>query len=89
MQYRRPDFLQHLLDVEYDGKEIVQEGALQKNGRVKSRSLTTMEVINCAATIFVAGYETIASSLSYLTFVLAKYPDVQEKGAPRGHRHNF
>nr|XP_037280430.1 thromboxane-A synthase-like [Rhipicephalus microplus] len=24
-------------------------------------------------------YETIASSLSYLTFVLAKYPDVQEK----------
>ncbi|XP_075739244.1 cytochrome P450 3A24 isoform X2 [Rhipicephalus microplus] len=77
--YRRPDILQHLLDVEYGGIDMADKDAWQKNGRVKSRSLTTVEVVNFAATIFVAGYETIASLLSYLTFVLAKYPDVQEK----------
>ncbi|XP_037578834.2 cytochrome P450 3A24 [Dermacentor silvarum] len=77
--YGRPDILQNLLDAEYVESETLPNGAEAINGRVTSRSLNVAEVITCAATLFVAGYETIASSLCYLTFVLAKYPDVQEK----------
>nr|XP_037280429.1 thromboxane-A synthase-like [Rhipicephalus microplus] len=46
---------------------------------MNTRPLTTLEVSNCATTIFVAGNETIASALSYLTFVLTKYPDLEDK----------
>ncbi|KAL1470363.1 hypothetical protein MTO96_040474 [Rhipicephalus appendiculatus] len=65
---------------QYDENGALRRVAKQTNGRVKTRPLTTLEVTNCATTIFVAGNETIASALSYLTFVLAKYPDAQEKG---------
>ncbi|KAL1470361.1 hypothetical protein MTO96_040472 [Rhipicephalus appendiculatus] len=77
--YRRYDILQHLLDTEYAENETLKRAAKQENGRVKTRPLTTLEVTDCELTLFIAGNETIASALSYLTFVLAKYPDVQEK----------
>ncbi|XP_075553608.1 cytochrome P450 3A14-like [Dermacentor variabilis] len=76
---RRPDILQNLLDAEYVESKALTDGPMVKNGRLRSRPLSNAEVVSCAATLFVAGYETIASSLSYLTFVFAKYPDVQEK----------
>ncbi|XP_077488837.1 cytochrome P450 3A14-like isoform X2 [Amblyomma americanum] len=76
--YRKPDILQNLLDAEYVEDEKQKEN--RKSSEIhKSRSLTTAEVITSAVTLFVAGYETTATSLSYLTFVLAKYLDVQEK----------
>ncbi|KAL3205755.1 hypothetical protein MRX96_052940, partial [Rhipicephalus microplus] len=78
--YRRHDILQHLLDTEYAEIKTRETFTKKENGRMKTRPLTTLEVTNCATTIFVAGNETIASALSYLTFVLAKYPDVQDKG---------
>ncbi|XP_077520524.1 cytochrome P450 3A14-like [Amblyomma americanum] len=76
---RRPDILQNLLDAEYIDSEIEASAAKGENGTVRSRALTTEEVITSAATLFIAGYETVATSLSYLSFTLAKYPDVQEK----------
>ncbi|KAK8780236.1 hypothetical protein V5799_018422, partial [Amblyomma americanum] len=76
--YRKPDILQNLLDAEYVEDEKQKEN--RKSSEIHtSRSLTTAEVITSAVTLFVAGYETTATSLSYLTFVLAKYLDVQEK----------
>lgn len=77
--YRRHDILQHLLDTEYAEIKTRETVTKKENGRMKTRPLTTLEVTNCATTIFVAGNETIASALSYVTFVLAKYPDVQDK----------
>ncbi|XP_075751990.1 cytochrome P450 3A14 isoform X2 [Rhipicephalus microplus] len=77
--YRRHDILQHLLDTEYAEIKTRETVTKKENGRMKTRPLTTLEVTNCATTIFVAGNETIASALSYLTFVLAKYPDVEDK----------
>ncbi|KAL1432616.1 hypothetical protein MTO96_012841 [Rhipicephalus appendiculatus] len=76
---RKPDILQNLIDAEYIESPTGADSGKGENGVVKSRALTTEEVITSAATLFIAGYETIVTSLSYLTFTLAKYPDVQEK----------
>ncbi|XP_072143703.1 cytochrome P450 6B1-like [Dermacentor andersoni] len=48
-------------------------------GNSKTRPLTVQEVVVNAATLFVAGFETMASALSYVTFALAKHPKIQEK----------
>lgn len=77
---RKPDILQNLLDAEYVESEAgtgTADGG--KAGVMKSRALTTEEVATSAATLFIAGYETIVTSISYLTFTIAKYPDVQER----------
>lgn len=77
--YRRPDMLQNLLDAEYTDEATGPPSAHLSNGGSDTRPLTTEEVVVNAATLFVAGFETMATSLSYITFVLAKYPDIQEK----------
>ncbi|XP_075545077.1 cytochrome P450 3A14-like [Dermacentor variabilis] len=76
---RKPDILQNLLDAEYVESQTGAAPEKGGNGVPKTRALTTEEVITSAATLFIAGYETIVTSLSYLTFTLAKYPDIQEK----------
>lgn len=77
--FRKPDILQNLLDAEYVEHKKGTKSGRGGSGLTNSRSLTIEEVKTSAATLFVAGYETTASALSYLTFVLAKHPDVQEK----------
>ncbi|XP_049520489.1 cytochrome P450 6a8-like [Dermacentor silvarum] len=76
--YRRPDMLQNLLDAEYT-EEPSGLSSTVPNGDSRTRPLTMQEVVVNAATLFVGGFETTASSLSYLTFALAKHPDIQEK----------
>ncbi|KAL1432675.1 hypothetical protein MTO96_012891 [Rhipicephalus appendiculatus] len=46
---------------------------------VKSRVLTKDEVLLSAALLFVAGYDTTSTSLSYVTYILAKHQDVQDR----------
>ncbi|XP_037506815.1 cytochrome P450 6B1 [Rhipicephalus sanguineus] len=77
--YRRLDMLQNLLDAEYSEEPMVSSSTPVPNGGFETRPLTTQEVVVNAATLFVAGFETMATSLSYVTFVLAKYPHIQEK----------
>ncbi|XP_075737987.1 cytochrome P450 3A14-like isoform X2 [Rhipicephalus microplus] len=76
---RKPDILQNLLDAEY--VEVQEECRDNKfvNGSFRTRALTTEEIINAASVLFVAGFETTATGLSYIFFALAKHPDVQEK----------
>ncbi|KAG0414795.1 hypothetical protein HPB47_008029 [Ixodes persulcatus] len=45
----------------------------------KTRMLSSEEVIINTTVLFAAGFETTATTLCYLMFVLGKYPDVQEK----------
>lgn len=77
---RRPDILQNLLDVEYtEENENEVAGANTAKGTVKSRALTNEEVLITASSLFIAGFETTATALSYLIYALAKHQDVQEK----------
>ncbi|KAH9373643.1 hypothetical protein HPB48_011391 [Haemaphysalis longicornis] len=48
-------------------------------GSPKSRALTTEEVINSASILFAAGFETTATALSYIVYLLGKHPEVQER----------
>ncbi|XP_037568824.2 cytochrome P450 6B1-like isoform X2 [Dermacentor silvarum] len=77
--YRRPDMLQNLLEAEYTEEPNGLSSTAKPNGDNKTRPLTVQEVVVNAATLFVSGFETMATSLSYLTFALAKHPDIQEK----------
>ncbi|XP_077518469.1 cytochrome P450 3A14-like isoform X1 [Amblyomma americanum] len=83
-EYRKPGILQNLLDAEYredcnavnnDPVDISKTSA----GASKSRMLTTDEVLLSASSLFIAGYDTTSTSLSYITYLLAKHQDVQSK----------
>ncbi|XP_077518570.1 cytochrome P450 3A14-like isoform X1 [Amblyomma americanum] len=76
---RRPDMLQNLLDAECHGQAVGQDETTGEAGAFKHRAMTPQEVEVNAATLFASGYETTSTALSYVTFTLAKYPDVQEK----------
>lgn len=76
---RKPDILQNLLDAEYVETEQKISGSNLPNGTPKSRALTTEEVVTTAAILFAAGFETTATALSYVVFLLAKHQDVQER----------
>ncbi|KAK7480344.1 hypothetical protein BaRGS_00028391, partial [Batillaria attramentaria] len=67
----RVDLLQLMLDAEATGSEIA--------GNPKEKRLTTDEIIGQGFTVFIAGYETTATTLQYLTYLLALNPDKQEK----------
>ena len=41
--------------------------------------LTAREIVDNSVTFLVAGYETTANTLSYVTYLLALNPDIQEK----------
>ncbi|KAH8026194.1 hypothetical protein HPB51_016797 [Rhipicephalus microplus] len=45
----------------------------------KSRVLTKDEVLLNASTLFVAGHDTLSTSLSYVTYLLAKHQDIQNR----------
>ncbi|KAL1432613.1 hypothetical protein MTO96_012839, partial [Rhipicephalus appendiculatus] len=76
---RKPDILQNLLDAEYVEAQEERGDKKVANGSVRSRALTTDEIINAASVLFIAGFETTATGLSYIFFALAKHPDIQEK----------
>ncbi|KAK7473663.1 hypothetical protein BaRGS_00035060 [Batillaria attramentaria] len=65
------DLLQLMLDAEATGTEIA--------ANPQEKRLTTDEIIGQGFTVFIAGYETTASTLQYLTYLLALNPEKQEK----------
>ncbi|XP_077557866.1 cytochrome P450 3A4-like [Haemaphysalis longicornis] len=76
---RKPDILQNLLDAEYVETEDSSEDSNLSNGSRKSRALTTEEIVTSASTLFLGGFETTATGLSYVVYALAKHPEVQER----------
>ncbi|XP_077559272.1 cytochrome P450 3A14-like isoform X3 [Haemaphysalis longicornis] len=74
---RKPDILQNLLDAEYVETEQESRDSSPSKGSPKSRALTTEEVINSASILFAAGFETTATALSYIVYLLGKHPEVQ------------
>ncbi|CAN7996504.1 unnamed protein product [Ixodes hexagonus] len=73
---RRPDMLQNLLETEIAADP---ESNSSLEGQATKRKLTAEEVAINATILFVGGFETTSTTLSYLTFLIAKHPAVQEK----------
>uniref|UniRef100_V5H9H9 Putative cytochrome p450 cyp3/cyp5/cyp6/cyp9 subfamily n=1 Tax=Ixodes ricinus TaxID=34613 RepID=V5H9H9_IXORI len=83
-ELRRNDILQNLIDAEYEEQAAKQTSSDKttngmEKGLHRDRTLSSEKIIQNSTVLFVAGFETTASALSYLTFALGKYPDVQDK----------
>ncbi|XP_075545082.1 cytochrome P450 3A14-like isoform X2 [Dermacentor variabilis] len=76
---RKADILQNLLDAEYTEAEEERGDNKVSTGSIRSRALTTEEIITTATVLFIAGFETTATALSYIMYALAKHPEVQGK----------
>ncbi|XP_046554328.1 cytochrome P450 3A5-like, partial [Haliotis rubra] len=68
---KRQDFFQLLMDAEDDGTDT--QGGSQK------KKMTNDEIIGQAMLFFIAGYETMANTLHFGAYSLAKNPDVQKR----------
>ena len=53
---------------------VVQDG-----GNSTQRKLSDNEIVAHGVTFIIAGHETTASALSYISYHLAIYPTIQEK----------
>ncbi|KAM7293516.1 cytochrome P450 3A14 isoform X1 [Ixodes scapularis] len=84
-ELRRNDLLQNLIDAEYEDLAPAQTSSGEatngsiKAGARKTRALSSEEVIMNSTVLFVGGFDTSATALSFITYALGKYPDVQEK----------
>uniref|UniRef100_A0A131YWR4 Cytochrome P450, family 3, subfamily A n=1 Tax=Rhipicephalus appendiculatus TaxID=34631 RepID=A0A131YWR4_RHIAP len=76
---RKPDILQNLIDAELTNEIASSNGAQRPNGPFKQRQVSSASIASSSITIFVGGFETTSTSLSYIAYTLAKYPDAQEK----------
>ncbi|XP_046359251.2 cytochrome P450 3A29-like [Haliotis rufescens] len=77
-QEPRTDFLQLMMDAS------VEEGGGNNNANGQTvkhsvRHLSTEEIVAQCILFFNAGYETTGTTLTFIAYNLARYPDVQEK----------
>ncbi|KAK8776868.1 hypothetical protein V5799_029788 [Amblyomma americanum] len=84
-ELRKPDILQNLLDAEIEEEaltEAVMKSETKENAdgpKKRLRALSPREVIMNATLLFMGGFETTSIAMCYLTFLLAKHQDVQDK----------
>ncbi|XP_076463505.1 cytochrome P450 3A8-like [Babylonia areolata] len=72
------DFLQMLVDAEADPEQITDRTE-DRDDNKSNRRMTKDEVMAQGFIVLIAGYETTATSLQYLTYNLALNPHIQEK----------
>ncbi|XP_054930882.1 cytochrome P450 3A5-like isoform X2 [Dermacentor andersoni] len=75
---RKPDMLQTMLDVESEEGELPEAPQLLDADAKLFKRMSPEEVGINTTILFIAGFETTATGLSYLAYVLAKHQDVQE-----------
>ncbi|XP_042150455.1 cytochrome P450 3A6-like [Ixodes scapularis] len=66
----------HQLTVGYEGETSKSESKL--SGR-KRRTLTNAEILGNAIVFLIAGFETTSTALTFTTYLLAKFQDVQDR----------
>ncbi|KAF7487338.1 thromboxane-A synthase isoform X1 [Marmota monax] len=92
---RRRDFLQAVLDARHSArsvgldnfdfaKEVSSSGKgtadpSQQQPRALSTPLTVDEIVGQAVLFLIAGYEMVANTLSFATYLLATHPDCQKR----------
>lgn len=72
----RDDFIQSMIEHEDDSKEV--KNSEKENVGLK-RTLTNREILSQAVLFLLAGYETTATTLEWVSYCLAKHQDVQDK----------
>ena len=65
--------------IDATGEEEEEEGKGDQFQSQKGNRLSNEEIVAHAVTFLLAGYETTANTLSYTVYLLALYPDIQEK----------
>ncbi|XP_025080188.1 cytochrome P450 3A43-like [Pomacea canaliculata] len=77
--HKRVDFLQQLLDLRVRPGQHVHDVTEEPFGKKPTKLLTQQEVVSQCFNIALAGFETTASALRFLTYHLAIHQDVQDK----------
>ncbi|XP_064474101.1 cytochrome P450 3A8-like isoform X2 [Ornithodoros turicata] len=75
----KADLLQGLIDSETTDQGDDEGNSGKKLSANNGKKLSTDDVCLNSTILFVAGFETTATALSYVIFNVAKHPDVQEK----------
>ncbi|CAL1290714.1 unnamed protein product [Larinioides sclopetarius] len=83
----RNDFLQFMLDTmkedSQEPKEDIGNGndyEKDKNSKkIANKGLTLDEAVAQSVSFFIAGYDTMASTVSYVTYLLALHPEAQDR----------
>ncbi|XP_071101674.1 cytochrome P450 3A29-like [Haliotis cracherodii] len=78
---QRNDFLQHMIDAEGQDQQE-EKGGVANGGTTDNHSvkrLSADEIVAQGILFFIAGYETTASTLQFVSYCLATHPDIQKK----------
>jgi len=78
----KPDFLQLLINASQDGHKVeaVHDTEISHNvGAGKGNPLTEHEIVSQCFLFLIAGYETTAVTMTNTAYLLALFPEVQEK----------
>ncbi|KAL8564303.1 hypothetical protein ACOMHN_050914 [Nucella lapillus] len=72
------DMFQLLLDAEADPEQITDSTDNMDDAK-SNRRMTKDEIVSQGFIVLIAGFETTSTTLQYLTYHMALYPDIQEK----------
>ncbi|KAL1438417.1 hypothetical protein MTO96_048031 [Rhipicephalus appendiculatus] len=76
----RNDILQLMLDAEVEEGAPVNRMSQPKVGKnKKKRFLTNEEILSNGLVFFIAGFETTGTAMSFMAYLLAKHPDIQDR----------
>lgn len=71
------NFIELLLEAERENEK--QSNETDKNNKQTAKFVSNEEIIANSVVFFLAGYETVSTSVSIATFLIATHPKVQEK----------
>lgn len=70
----------HSLAIDYDADLAPEKNEPAKIGKnKKKRFLTNEEILSNGLVFFVAGFETTGTAMSFMAYLLAKHPDIQDR----------